>query len=58
MRQRIRGSKFKASPGQIVCITLSGKYPSQKRVGGVALSSSSSTAKEKKRERAKDTAQW
>jgi hypothetical protein len=29
--QRIRGSKFKASPGQIVCITLSGKYPSQKR---------------------------
>jgi hypothetical protein len=45
-------------PRQIIGETLSGKYPSQKRVGGVALSSSSSTAKEKKRERAKDTAQW
>jgi hypothetical protein len=35
-KQRSGGSQFKASPGQIVHETLSQKYPSLKRAGGVA----------------------
>jgi hypothetical protein len=38
-------------PGQIVCETLSQKYPSQERAGGVALSSSPSTTKKKKKKK-------
>jgi hypothetical protein len=33
---KIRRIKFQSQPGQIVQETLSGKYPSQKRAGGVA----------------------
>jgi hypothetical protein len=35
-RQRSGGSRFKASPGKIVCRPLSQKIPSQKRAGGMA----------------------
>jgi hypothetical protein len=35
-RQRSRGSRFEASPMQIVCETLSQKYSTEKRAGGVA----------------------
>jgi hypothetical protein len=53
MRQRSGGSRFEASPGQIVHETLSQKYPSKKglvewlRVQ--ALSSSPTSAKKKKK---------
>jgi hypothetical protein len=59
-------SKFKAIPGQIVCKTLSQKYPPQKRASRVALvikrlpskcealSSNLSTSKEERQERRKE----
>jgi hypothetical protein len=50
----IRRIMVQSQPRQIDCETLSQKYPSQERAGGVAqgdgaLSSSSSTAKKKKK---------